>query len=102
MDVHCLENVLFVPCTRLMKRGRKLVHENMSIRLRPAACVFLSLSLLVCAKLKKIRFFLVRLLFKCDLYLTVANVHVHVLMLSLHHFQAHASLPVSVAKLFQM
>ena len=41
----CSWFVLFVPCTRLVKRGRKLVHVNMSLRLRPAACVFLSLSL---------------------------------------------------------
>ena len=36
----CSWFVLFVPCTRLKKRGRKLVHVNMSFRLRPAAHVF--------------------------------------------------------------
>ena len=43
----CSWFVLFVPCTRLKKRGRKLVHGNKiitSLRLRPAACVLLSLS----------------------------------------------------------
>ena len=35
----------YMPCTRLKKRGRKLVHVNMSLRLRPAVCVCASLSL---------------------------------------------------------
>ena len=68
----CSWFVLFVPCTRLMKRGRKLVHENMSIRLRPAACVFLSL---LTRNLRKPSNF-----FYCTMYLVSHSVLCHCLV----------------------
>ena len=41
----CSWFVLFVPCTRLMKRGRKLVHEKIKKRKDVTCCVCVSLSL---------------------------------------------------------
>ena len=41
----CSWFILFVPCTRLMKRGRKLVHEKIKKRKDVTCCVCVSLSL---------------------------------------------------------
>ena len=50
----CSWFVLFVPCTRLMKRGRKLVHGKIKIRKYVTCCVCVSLSLLAFLSQRKL------------------------------------------------
>ena len=78
--IRCSWFVLFVPCTRLMKRGRKLVHEKIKKRkdVTCCVCVSLSLSFLISKKIVRPTHFRISSL-KCCVYFSVVCLFFHAL-----------------------